>query len=73
MVDVSGGQAGNLETGADRFGRETCTVFDAGKALFFERDHELAVREQNSRHITVVDIDPQDVHALIRESLRASG
>ena len=72
VVDVSGSQAGDLETGAGRFGREPCTVFDAREALFFERDHELAVREQNSGHIAVISIDPQDVHALIRESLRAS-
>ena len=73
VVDVVGAQAGNLETRADRFGREACTVFDARESLFFERDHELTVREQASGHIPVKGINPQDVHVLIRESLRASG
>ena len=56
--------AGDGQAALDGERREAGPVLDPAKALFLERSHQLSVPQQDSRHITVVGVDAEEVHRL---------
>ena len=57
-----GPETRGLEAVADRAMGERRVVLDAGEALLLDRGDELAVDDERRGGITVIRVDPEDVH-----------